>query len=130
MKAKLKKHLGKAFATLLMWLAFSLGVLVVIVLQLLGIIAWLFTADPRIHAWVKATGKGTDGVNNAAWFGGNSKETISSHAGRWILAEREERISRAPAWAHAVAWVTGLFEPDHVVKAIEAPFKDMPLMRD
>lgn len=119
-------RLGKAAASFFLWLAFCTGLLLVIPLQLLAIIFWTITGKPWLYDWVKRTGKGTDGVNNAAWFEGTAKETISSHAGRYLLRERETGAG-APTWVYVVDEITNLVEKDHCVKAIEEPFKNLPL---
>lgn len=122
----MKARLGKAFAALLMWFFFSLGALAVIVCQFFGIFTWLVTSKKEVFDWVKKTGKGTDALNNGAWFGGNVKETISSHTGRFLLREKEQNIP-APAWAKLLGWILNQFDDNHAIDAIEAPFKDLPL---
>jgi hypothetical protein len=123
----ISKRLGKAFAAFLMWLIFGLVALVTIVLQLLGILIWMATGRQSIYDWVKDTGKAIDSLANAAVFRGHPKETVSSHAGRYIQRERVDPTRPAPRWARFVAWLTGLFEPDHTVKAIEESFRELPL---
>lgn len=122
----MKARLGKAIAALLMWFFFSAGALAVIFAQFIGIFAWLFTGDQRAFDWVKKTGKGTDALNNGAWFGGNVKETISSHVGRLILYERATGIP-SPMWARILAWVLNKFDDNHAIDAVEKPFLSEPL---
>lgn len=117
---------GKAFAALLLWFAFTVGALVVLVLQPFGLLGWFFTGKQWLYDWVKTTGKGTDALNNGAWFGGNVKETISSHAGRLMVRQRDQGIP-APVWARAIAWLLNRFDDNHAIDAIEEPFRNEPL---
>lgn len=108
---------------LLYWFVFGAGTLVTLVGQLLGIAVYGCFGSEAVRAWVYATGKGTDGINNAAWFGGNAKETISSHAGRWFVSGRTD----VPLRFRAVKWITDRFDSGHVTRSIEDPFRDEPL---
>lgn len=126
----MKLRAGKAFAAILMWLIFGLVALVTIILQLLGILAWVATGRQSIYDWVKDTGKAIDSLANTAVLRGHPKETVSSHAGRYIQRGRIDPSRPAPRWARFVAWLTGLFEEDHAVKAIEEAFRNQPLKGD
>ena len=117
----MKKRLGKALVVLFMWTVFSAGAILVILAQLLLIGFWALTGNEYFYDWVKKTGKGTDAHNNGAWLGGNVKETISSHVGRWV------EQGNPPLWARFINWLTGLVEENHCVKAIEEPFRKEPL---
>lgn len=120
----MKKRLGRAFAAFLMWLAFTLPTLPVLILVLpLRILLYAITGNEELERRIKVPGKALDQFCNAEFFGGHPKETISSHAGRWLI----EAPDRAPRWVHVIDWLTGLFEKDHCEKAIEAPFIGMPL---
>ena len=112
-----------ALMALIFWLVFGLGVVVTLLGQLGGIILFAFSGDEALRDWIYRTGKGTDGINNAAWFGGNPKETISSHTGRWYASGRAD----IPLKFRFVKWLTDRFEQDHVLKAIEQPFEGEPL---
>lgn len=107
---------------LLFWLVFSPGVVLTLVCQFYAIVKYLFTGSESARAWVTKTGQGTDALNNAAWFDGDQRETISSHTGRWV-----ESGQPLPLKFRFVRWLTDLFEQDHAVKAIEEPFKNQPL---
>ncbi len=107
----------------LFWLVFGTGTLITVLIgQPLGIIAYALTGSDGIRDWVYRTGKATDQLCNAAFFGGNPKETISSHAGRWVLSGRD-----VPARFRLVRWITDKFEQNHVLFAIESPFMGEPL---
>jgi hypothetical protein len=125
-----KSRAGKAFAAALMHLIFGAINLYAWCATWFLLAFWLMSGRDDLGQFIKRYGKAEDQAANAWCFDGHPKETISSHAGRWILAEREGRISRAPWWAHFVAWLTGLFEQDHVIKAIEEPFRGLPLTRE
>ncbi len=124
-------RIAKAFVAVLMWIYFSTGLILMIVLQALGIVAWLFTGNKKIEEWVKVTGKASDQCNNAAFYHGHPKETISSHAGRWYRAYINNEVEEylVPDWVFMVDRITDIFERDHVLKAIEKPFEDQPLDR-
>lgn len=112
---------------LLFWIVFGLGTVITLAGQLVGIGAYALFGYEAARDWVYSTGKGTDGINNAAWFGGNAKETISSHTGRWIVSALASNGQlKVPLKFRFVNWLTGLFETDHCVKAIEAPFIGQP----
>ena len=120
----MKNQLRTALMALIFWLVFGIGVLATLVGQLFGIAVYALTGNEVVRAWVYRTGKGMDGVNNAAWFGGNAKEVISSHAGRWL----RDTSGRPVPWRFRfVILITDLFEKNHTIKAIEEPFKDEPL---
>lgn len=106
---------------LLFWLAFSVPVVAAIVLLPLAIVAFACGAD-NIRPWVYHVGKALDQTVNAALFGGHPKETVSSHTGRWYTSGRE-----VPLKFRLVMLLTNLFEADHAIKAIEAPFVNEPL---
>jgi hypothetical protein len=100
----------------LFWIAFSIPVLLAIITLPFFILAFACGAE-NLRPWVYRVGKALDQTSNAALFGGNPKETVSSHAGRWIVSGRN-----MPAWVPVVDRATGIFEDDHCVKAIEEPF--------
>lgn len=111
-----------AILGMLFWIVFSCGVLLTLACQFCGIFKFLLTGSESERVWVTKTGKGTDALNNAAWFGGDQRETISSHTGRWVASGKP-----LPPKFRFVRWLTDLFEEDHAVKAIEAPFRSEPL---
>lgn len=116
--------LGFAF-----WFVFVIPGVLCLILQPVGIAVYALGND-NIRAWIYRTGKALDQFNNAAWFGGNPKETISSHTGRWYQAEHRTNGAvplAIPLRFQFVKWLTDLFEIDHVLKAIEEPFNDEPL---
>lgn len=118
------KRLGEALAATLMWLAFTAMALPVILLAFpFWIVRYAVTGKPEHREAVKSHGKALDQLINSAVFGGNPKETLSSHAGRWLT----EAPERAPWWVTVVDRLTGIAEHDHVIKAIEAPFVGSPL---
>jgi len=121
----IKKRLGEAFAALLMWAFFGAATMLLIAVFPLLILRYVLTGTAEARDAVKLPGKALDQVVNCAFFGGHPKETVSSHAGRWIF----QRPDDAPWWAHAVDRITGWFEEAHVIKAIEAPFLREPLDR-
>jgi hypothetical protein len=106
---------------LLFWIVFAIPAVLCLLLQPVGILLYALGND-NIRAWVYRTGKAIDQFNNAAWFGGDPKETISSHTGRYILSGKT-----LPWRFEFVAALTDLFEPAHCVNAVEEPFKDQPL---
>ena len=114
---------------LLFWLVFGTGTLLVLVCQFVGIIVYLCTSNESIRAWVTRTGQGTDALNNAAWFSGDQRETISSHAGRWYqyVIDNPAEDVKIPLRFRFVRWLTDKFEPGHVIKVIEEPFIGKPL---
>ena len=123
-KPTMGRRLGEAFAAALMWLLFTIPMLPVLVVVLpLRILWYTLTGDATMREKVAIPGKALDQLVNATYFGGHPKETVSSHAGRWLT----EAPDRAPGWVRVIAWLTNLFEKDHVVKAIEEPFIGMPL---
>lgn len=125
----MKSRLRKAVAALMMLVVFSvLVVLVVIPACAIGTLLWLLNGSEKIYVWVKKAGKSLDQCCNTLLPNGHPKETISSHVGRWILAEQEGRV-RAPIWAHALNWVLHQFDDNHALDAIEEPFKGIPLQR-
>ncbi|MCC6531516.1 MAG: hypothetical protein IT531_03125 [Burkholderiales bacterium] len=107
-----------------MLIAFIVPMLPVLLVVLpLRVVAYAFVGGDNLRSSIKIPGKALDQLVNATYFGGHPKETISSHAGRWLT----EAPERAPRWAHVIAWLTNIAEKDHVIKAIEAPFKGLPL---
>ena len=122
----IKKRLGEAIAALLMWAFFGAATLFLLVAFPLLIIRYIVTGKPGHRDAVKLPGKALDQVVNCAYFSGHPKETISSHAGRWLF---EKHGLPVPWWAEVVARITDVFEEDHVIKAIEAPFLGQPLGR-
>jgi hypothetical protein len=107
-----------------MWLAFTVPILPFLLFVLpIRIVRYAITGDPDHRAAVKLPGKALDQLCNAAYFSGHPKETISSHAGRWLTQSPGD----APRWARVIAWLTDLFEDNHVFKAIEQPFLGQPL---
>lgn len=141
-KRPLQKRLGEAIAALLMWFVFGIGALILLVALPLLILRYVIVGTDSARSHVKLPGKALDQVVNCAFFGGHPKETLSSHCGRYFEAkygnpyegiqpsEPRERISwweDIPWWAHVVRWVTDIAEKDHVLKAIERPFRGMPL---
>lgn len=121
----LKKRLGEAVAVMLMGAFFGFMTLVFLAIMPLLVLRYIVTGTEAARDDVKSPGKALDQLVNAAFFRGHPKETLSSHAGRWIFV----RPNDAPWWAHVVEKVTGVFEHDHVLKAIEAPFLNEPLDR-
>lgn len=117
-----KDRLKLVILGLLFWLVFTPGAVLVCICQFCGIFKYLFTGSVREQVWVTSTGQGTDGLNNAGWFGGDPRETISSHTGRWILSGKP-----LPLKFRFVRWLTNKFEQDHCVKAIQEPFRNQPL---
>lgn len=132
----LKKRLGESFAAALMWIVFGAMAVAFLVLMPLLILRYAVTGKPAHRDAVKLPGKSLDQFCNAAWFGGHPKETVSAHCGRYFEAkygnpyeglQPTDPSTQIPAWAHLVRWVTDLAEKDHVLKAIEPPFRGMPL---
>lgn len=118
-----------AVPVLLMWFLFSVGTVFVLMFQFIGTLIYVARGNDSIRAWVTKTGQGTDALNNAAWFGGDQRETISSHTGRWyqfVVDHPTEHIT-IPLCFRVVRWLTDKFEPGHVIKAIELPFVGRPL---
>lgn len=107
---------------LLFWIVFGIGTLATLLGQFIGIFAYAVTGRDGIRDWVTRTGQGTDGLCNAAFFNGDPRETISSHTGRWILSGQP-----MPLKFRFVNWLTNLFETNHPLKAIQAPFMGQPL---
>ena len=101
---------------LLFWVAFGPLAIVLILALPVGIVLYGFGND-NIRAWVYRVGKALDQTDNAGYFGGNPKETISSHTGRYIASGK-----LLPIRYRFVRWLTDLFEHDHCVKTIEEPF--------
>lgn len=118
-----RSRLKASVVGLLFWLVFTVPALAALALQLVGIVVYVLTGSAFVRNWVYQTGKGIDGFNNAAWFAGSPKETISSHTGRWYASGRAD----IPKRFRFVRWLTDLFERGHAVRAIEEPFKDFPL---
>lgn len=110
---------------LLFWLVFTMSGILTFMCQFCGIFKYLLTGSEIEKKWVTSTGQGSDGPSNASWFGGDPRETISSHTGRWIQSGQP-----MPRKFRFVAWLTNLFEQDHAVKAIESAFKNQPLQGD
>jgi len=108
---------------MIFWLAFAPAALLTILLQPLLILIYAVGND-HIRDWIYRTGKAIDQLDNASIFGGHPKETISSHTGRWLLDTSGRPI---PLKFRFVNWLTNLFEKDHCIKAIEEPFKNLPL---
>lgn len=102
---------------LLFWIVFTTSGILTFACQLCGIFKYLLTGSEAERAWVTSTGQGGDGLSNASWFDGDPRETISSHTGRWLASGQP-----VPPKFRFVAWLTNLFETDHVTKAISAPF--------
>ncbi len=119
----MKRRLGEALVAVLLWVIFGVGGLVVLVLFPLMVGRYVLTGNAAHREAVKNRGKALDQLFNVTFFGGNPKETLSSHAGRWLT----EAPERAPWWVKVVATITGWVEKDHVHKAIERPFVGMPL---
>lgn len=113
------KRTATALMGLIFWLAFTpLCVLVVALLPLPIFLYWARIGNLRNAVY--RIGKAEDQLLNAALLGGNPKETISSHVGRWVLKRRPDVGRR---WMFVfVERITNAFEPDHCVKAVEAPF--------
>jgi len=106
---------------MLFWMAFAPVAILTILLQPVLIIVYALGND-HIRAWVYRTGKAIDQLDNASIFGGDPKETISSHCGRWVVSGLT-----LPLKVRFVVMLTNLFEQDHCVKAIEKPFINEPL---
>jgi len=115
-------RLGKACAALLMLIVFGAGTVLALPLVLIAIAVYALTGSAWCEEYVGFRGKSFDQVCNAYWCGGHPKETISSHAGRWIASGLP-----LPLWVRVVRAVTDVFERDHCVKAIEEPFRGLPL---
>lgn len=113
----------QAILGFLFWLAFGVPVVLALIFLPFAIIAYACGAD-NIRPWVYRTGKALDQTVNAALFGGHPKDTVSSHCGRWYIDTSGRRI---PLRFKLVKWLTGLFEQDHAIKAIEEPFLNEPL---
>lgn len=124
-KRPLTKRLGEAIAALLLWLVFTLMALPALLVFPLLVLRYVVTGRIEHRDRVKDIGKALDQFCNAAYFDGHPKETISSHAGRWL----HEHGPHAPWWAHLVERLTHPFESNHVFKAIEEPFLGMPLRK-
>jgi len=120
----MKKRLGEAVAALLMWVFFGSAIVLLLAVFPLIILRYVVVGTESARNAVKLPGKALDQVVNCAFFGGHPKETISSHAGRWLF---EQHGLPVPWWVDAVAKITGWFERDHVIKAIEEPFLGQPL---
>ena len=60
--------------------------------------------------------KALDALVNVCLFNGIQGESVSSHAGRWLVA------GNAPLWARFVDRFTNVFEPDHCQKHIQSQF--------
>jgi len=116
------RRVGLFLAGLLMFVVFSIGVVLSLPLFAIAIVAFLLTGSDYAAEFVGFRGKSLDQVCNAVYCGGHPKETISSHAGRWIVSGLP-----LPVWVRVVRAVTDIFERDHCVKAIEEPFRGMPL---
>lgn len=101
---------------LLFWFAFAPIAILGIICMPIGVALYAFGND-NIRAWVYRCGKALDQFDNALIFGGLPQETISSHAGRWVLSGQP-----IPWKFRFVIWLTDLFEDDHAIKAIEPPF--------
>jgi len=119
----MKKRIGESIAATFMWIIFGVGAVVVLVAFPLLILRYAILGTEDARNDVKLPGKALDQLFNSFFFAGNPKETLSSHAGRWL----SEAPERAPWWAHVVDRITGLFEENHVFKAIEKPFIGLPL---
>jgi len=109
-------RLRQAALGLLFWVAFGIPVLMSLIVLPLFILAYACGAE-NIRPWVYRVGKALDQTSNAVLFGGHPKETVSSHAGRWIVSGRD-----MPLWVPVVDYATGIFEAEHCVKSIEEPF--------
>lgn len=120
----MKKRLGESVAALLMWAFFGSAIVLLLSAFPLLILRYVIVGTESARNAVKLPGKALDQVVNCAYFGGNPKETLSSHAGRWLF---EQHSLPVPWWVGVVEKITGLFEKDHVIKAIEAPFLGQPL---
>ena len=118
----MSKTIRTSLMGLIFWAVFAPFAILTIALQPLLILIYAFSPSDKIRDWVYRTGKAIDQLDNAALFAGNPKETISSHTGRWYASGRE-----VPLKFKVVHWITNLFEKDHVIKAIEEPFRDAPL---
>lgn len=113
------KRTVTALLGLIFWLAFSpLTIIVALFLWVPIVLYWLDIGNLR--NFVYRVGKAEDQLLNAALIGGNPKETISSHVGRWVRAGRP----KVKVWIMFVfvEWITGKFEENHCVEAIEEPF--------
>lgn len=119
----MKRRLGEAVAAMLMWCIFGAGVVLYLVVMPLLIIRYVIVGTESARNAVKLPGKALDQAFNCIYFHGHPKETLSSHAGRWLF----EAPERAPWWVPVVATVTAWFEENHVQKAVEAPFLGTPL---
>jgi hypothetical protein len=117
------KRLAVSFAAFLMWIVFTIGVLLALPLLPVAICIYAVTGNEGMRDFTYRVGKAIDQVCNAAWFfKGHPKETVSSHCGRIILKYGED----APIKAKVVFWITNLFKRNHVLDSIEEPFKDLP----
>jgi hypothetical protein len=103
------------------WIAFAPIAIVGILLQPLTILIYAL-GNENIRAFIYRTGKALDQFDNALLFGGEPQETISSHAGRYILSGQP-----MPWKFRFVKWLTDKFEYNHCVGAVEDVFKDSPL---
>lgn len=117
----MKARLGVAAAALLMWFLFTIGTAMIRALQPFAIVLWAVTGNEFLRDWVYRTGKGADQENNASWFAGDHKETISSHVGkRYYQHFKFPTNFFAPTPAmRFVRRLTDKFEQHHVFKAIE-----------
>lgn len=116
------KRLALFIAGSLMFIVFGIGTIVALPLIAIALVVYLITGSEWCAEYVGFRGKSLDQVCNAYWCGGHPKETVSSHAGRWIVSGRP-----LPTWVRVVRVVTDVFEKDHCVKAIEEPFRNLPL---
>lgn len=115
-----------ALVTLMMYCYFALANIVAIIWLPFVIVWWVIRNLNSDRDYVYRVGKAMDQVANAANWAGNSKETVSSHVGRLIKREREQGV-KAPAWAHFINNVTSVFQKDHCINSIEAPFINEPM---
>jgi len=106
---------------LLFWFAFGPIALLGVLCLPIGIFCYALGND-NIRAWVYRCGKALDQFDNSLIFGGLPQETISSHAGRWVLSGQP-----IPWKFKFVIALTNIFEKDHALKAVEPPFVGQPL---
>lgn len=120
------KRLEMAFAALLMHLVFGLSFALSWIATFPILLIWIISGNEVIKDWIYSFGKAEDQAMNASMFGGDPKETVSSHAGRWIQKRISDDIV-VPRWVRLVKWFTDIFSMEHVLNSIEQPFEDLPL---
>lgn len=121
------KRLGKAFAAAIMLVVFGVGSILAMPLVAAAIVVYAMTGSEWCEMYVGFRGKSFDQVVNTYWFNGHPKETVSSHAGRWLLALDAGEVKAVPLWVSVVDFVTDLAEKNHCRKSVEQAFFGMPL---